>query len=51
MYASLDHVTGIIIIIIIMSPSAEIEVQVIIRDFESGPGVFADDGAVAFGSS
>ena len=28
---------------------SEIEVTVIIRDFESGPGVFADDGAFAFG--
>ena len=26
------------------------EIEVIIRDFESGPGVFADDGAFAFGS-
>jgi hypothetical protein len=25
-------------------------IEVIIRDFESGPGVFADDGAFAFGS-
>ncbi len=26
------------------------EIEVIIRDFESGPGVVADDGAFAFGS-
>jgi hypothetical protein len=26
------------------------EIEVIIQDFESGPGVFADDGAFAFGS-
>ena len=26
------------------------EIEVIIRDFESGPGMFADDGAFAFGS-
>ncbi len=26
------------------------EIEVSIRDFESGPGVFADDGAFAFGS-
>ncbi len=26
------------------------EIEVIIRDFESGPGVFADDSAFAFGS-
>ena len=26
------------------------EIEVIIRDFESGPGVFADDGAFAFGA-
>ena len=26
------------------------KIEVIIRDFESGPGVFADDGAFAFGS-
>ncbi len=29
---------------------SEPEIEVIIRDFESGPGVFADDGAFAFGS-
>jgi hypothetical protein len=29
---------------------AAISIEVIIRDFESGLGVFADDGAFAFGS-
>ncbi len=29
---------------------SEIDSEVILRDFESGPGVFADDGAFAFGS-
>jgi hypothetical protein len=28
-------------------PLALSEIEVIIRDFESGPGVFADDGAFA----
>ncbi len=32
------------------TPLVHSEIEVIIRDFESGPGVFADDGAFAFGS-
>ncbi len=38
---------------LVLKEASCIEIEVIIRDFESGPraGVFADDGAFAFGST